>query len=313
MFYFLELNERVSNLASTFDAARQSSEKRAHLLERAHAVSEKFWDDINALMTSLAALKESLDAQEPPALEPSAIREQQDALEALREELEHAQPDRDAVHEGGEELINLIGEPDKPEVEKTVEEADVAWNDVSSKYDTRQALLDDALARATEFHDQLMHMLSWVQEKETELRHQGPVATTEPDVLQQLRDLHDLEAGVHPKSSEVQAINQTARDLLREGSPAEQVGVVKEPVGDMNRRWDVLVDGIASRKARLQRALLSIGSFDSALAHLLEWLARTQKKLDAMTSVGGGDPKMIEIELAKLRVSAMSCANTKFA
>ena len=156
MFYFLELNERVSNLASTFDAARQSSEKRAHLLERAHAVSEKFWDDINALMTSLAALKESLDAQEPPALEPSAIREQQDALEALREELEHAQPDRDAVHEGGEELINLIGEPDKPEVEKTVEEADVAWNDVSSKCETRQALLDDALARATDFHDKLM-------------------------------------------------------------------------------------------------------------------------------------------------------------
>ena len=145
-------------------------------------------------------------------------------------------------------------------------------------------------------------MLSWVQDKETELRHQGPVATTEPDVLEQLRDLHDLEAGVHPKSSDVQAINQTARDLLRAGSPSEQAGVVKEPVGDMNRRWDVLVDGIAARKARLQRALLSIGSFDTALKHLLEWLARTQKKLDSLTSVGGGDPKFIEIELAKLRV-----------
>ena len=62
----------------------------------------------------------------------------------------------DTVHEGGEELINLIGEPDKPEVEKNVEDADATWNDVSSKCDTRQQILDDALRKATLFHDELL-------------------------------------------------------------------------------------------------------------------------------------------------------------
>ena len=79
-----------------------------------------------------------------------------DTSQALREELEHAQPERDTVHEGGEELVQLVGEPDKPEVETSVAEADSTWDDVSSKCTTRQNLLDDALRKATNFHDELL-------------------------------------------------------------------------------------------------------------------------------------------------------------
>ena len=77
-------------------------------------------------------------------------------LQALREELEHAQPDMDTVHEGGEELVQLVGEPDKPEVEKSVEEADSTWADVNSRCTTRQQVLDDALRKATNFNDELL-------------------------------------------------------------------------------------------------------------------------------------------------------------
>ena len=76
--------------------------------------------------------------------------------QALREELEHAHPEMDSLHEGGEELIDLIGEPDKPEVEKNVEDVEHTWDDVTNKCDTRQQRLDDALRKATAFHEQLL-------------------------------------------------------------------------------------------------------------------------------------------------------------
>ena len=144
-------------------------------------------------------------------------------------------------------------------------------------------------------------MLSWVEEKETELRHKGPIATSLDDVREQLDDLKSFSAAVHPKSLDVQNLNQTAKELLRD-SPTDQSAVVKEPIGDVNKRWDVLIDSIATRKADLQRALLQLGHFGAALAEMMEWLAHIERQLDDMPPTGG-DPRIIEIELAKLRVS----------
>lgn len=70
--------------------------------------------------------------------------------------MELVQPDIDVVHENGEELVGLIGEPDKPEVEKNVDDVDSNWLDVTSKWAARQKLLDDALRKATSFQEELM-------------------------------------------------------------------------------------------------------------------------------------------------------------
>ena len=71
----------MEGLLGVYNSARANSEERSKHLEHTYGVSEKFWDDLTSLMTSLADLKDTLDHQEPPALEPAAIREQQDALD----------------------------------------------------------------------------------------------------------------------------------------------------------------------------------------------------------------------------------------
>ena len=97
-------------------------------------------------------------------------------------------------------------------------------------------------------------MLTWVQDKERELRHKGPIATSEEDVQHQLADLHKFTEVVHPKHLEVQTLNQTAADLIRD-SPSDQSTVVKEPMNDINKRWDVLIDSIATRKVSCQKCI----------------------------------------------------------
>ena len=57
------------------------TEERSKALTETIEVSEKFWEDLNSLMTTLKDLQDSLSNQEPPALEPSIIREQQEELE----------------------------------------------------------------------------------------------------------------------------------------------------------------------------------------------------------------------------------------
>ena len=52
----------------------------------------------------------------------------------------------------------------------------------------------------------------------------------------------------------------------------------------------------------LQLALLNIGQLDHAMKEQMSWLAKTDRTLDDIVPVYG-DPRMVEIELAKLKVS----------
>lgn len=70
--------------------------------------------------------------------------------------MENVQPEMDQVHEGAEELIGLIGEADKPEVEKNVDDMDNTWSLLNTKWADRQKSLDEALRRATHFQEQLL-------------------------------------------------------------------------------------------------------------------------------------------------------------
>lgn len=53
---------------------------------------------------------------------------------------------------------------------------------------------------------------------------------------------------------------------------------------------------------KLEAALLALGQFQHALAELMAWLTHTEELLDAQKPING-DPKVIEVELAKHHVS----------
>ena len=62
----------------------------------------------------------------------------------------------DVVHETGEELVGLVGEPEKPEVEKNVDDLDQQWDVLNRQWMEKQQALDEALKKATGFQDELM-------------------------------------------------------------------------------------------------------------------------------------------------------------
>ena len=71
----------MQGLVKMYDKVKQETEERNRALENTLGVSEKFWEDLGGLVTTLNDLRETLDAQEAPSIEPMSIREQQDALE----------------------------------------------------------------------------------------------------------------------------------------------------------------------------------------------------------------------------------------
>ena len=75
-----------------------------------------------------------------------------------------------------------------------------------------------------------------------------------------------------------------------------------KPLGEVNRRWDDLVKNVNTRQRNLENALLKLGQFQHTLKELLVWIERTSKNLDDLKPVFG-DPQVIEVELAKLKIT----------
>ena len=107
-------------------------------------------------------------------------------LQTIQEELEACQNDMEQVHEVGEELFNLVGEAEKPEVEKNVEDLDSNWTEVNSAWADRQKALGEALNKATTFQDELMKTLNWLSNMEDKLVSMGPIGTDTDVVKDQL-------------------------------------------------------------------------------------------------------------------------------
>lgn len=89
---------------------------------------------------------------------------------------------------------------------------------------------------------------------------------------------------------------------LTESTTVEQAAALKQPLTEVNRRWENLLKGIVERQRQLENSLLQLGQFHHALAELLAWIDATNKTLDKDLKPVAGDFQLLEIELAKLKV-----------
>lgn len=80
---FTEVKTKLSELVGLYDNICQLSTARSKDLEDTLEVSEKFWEDYNNLCSTVKDLQDQITSQDPPALEPAIIREQQDFLEVM--------------------------------------------------------------------------------------------------------------------------------------------------------------------------------------------------------------------------------------
>jgi hypothetical protein len=74
-------------------------------------------------------------------------------LQDIKSDIGQIQPKVEHCQKIGQELIELCGEPDKPEVRKHTEELESAWDNVTALYTKREENLIEAMGRAIEYHD----------------------------------------------------------------------------------------------------------------------------------------------------------------
>ncbi|XP_019490625.1 PREDICTED: dystonin-like [Hipposideros armiger] len=99
----------------------------------------------------------------------------------------------------------------------------------------------------------------------------------------------------------MERLNHQAELLLKKVTEESDKHTVQDPLMELKLIWDSLDERIINRQHKLEGALLALGQFQHALDELLAWLTHTEGLLSEQKPIGG-DPKAIEIELAKHHV-----------
>ncbi|XP_047367848.1 microtubule-actin cross-linking factor 1 isoform X33 [Vespa velutina] len=299
-----DIKRKLDKLNQLWTDVQRATTERGHTLDDTLSIAEKFWSELNGVMSTLRELQDALAGQAPPAAQPAAIQQQQVALQEIRQEIDQTKPDVEQVRASGHELMGLCGEPDKPEVRKHIEDLDQAWDNVTALYARREENLIDAMEKAMEFHETLQNLLEFLQEAEDRFADMGPLGSDIDEVKTQIKQLSNFKAEVDPHMVKVEALNRSLTRQaaeLTERTSSEQAAAIKEPLGAVNKRWDGLLRGVVERQRLLENALLRLGQFQHALDELLVWIDKTDRTLDNLKAVAG-DPQVIEVELAKLKV-----------
>ena len=296
-----KIGRDIEEFIRTFSDLKDKLNDFERKLNAALKVAQKFWDELDIVMKTLQELQDTLNEQEPPAAEPSAISQQQLVLGEIRQEMDCTQPEIEDCKKTGRELIQLVTEPEKPEVRKQIEELDQAWETVTSLYAKREHDLATAMEKAMNFHEILQGILDFLDLAEARFDGLGPIGADIETVKRQMVQLRDFKSEVDPHMIEIETLNRRAQILLENTSP-HQVRAIREPLEDINRRWSELCGNIVDRQNELESALLRLGQFQHALDEMLQWMAQTEAVVRDIHPVSG-DLQQIEMELAKLKVT----------
>ncbi|XP_005863371.1 PREDICTED: dystonin isoform X16 [Myotis brandtii] len=275
-------------------------EREAKLLD-VMELAEKFWCDHMSLVVTTKDTQDFIRDLEDPGIDPSIVKQQQEAAEAIREEIDGLQEELDIVINLGSELITACGEPDKPIVKKSIDELNSAWDSLNKAWKDRVDRLEEAMKAAVQYQDGLQAIFDWVDIAGGKLAAMSPIGTDLETVKQQIEELKQFKSEAYQQQIEMERLNHQAELLLKKVTEESDKHTVQDPLMELKLIWDSLDERIINRQHKLEGALLALGQFQHALDELLAWLTHTEGLLNEQKPVGG-DPKAIEIELAKHHV-----------
>ncbi|XP_034505673.1 microtubule-actin cross-linking factor 1 isoform X15 [Ailuropoda melanoleuca] len=296
-----EIQDKLDQMVFFWEDIKARAEEREIKFLDVLELAEKFWYDMAALLTTIRDTQDIVHDLESPGIDPSIIKQQVEAAETIKEETDGLHEELEFIRILGADLIFACGETEKPEVKKSIDELNNAWESLNKTWKERLEKLEDAMQAAVQYQDTLQAMFDWLDNAVIKLCTMPPVGTDLNTVKDQLNEMKEFKVEVYQQQIEMEKLNHQGELMLKKATDETDRDIIREPLMELKHLWENLGEKIAHRQHKLEGALLALGQFQHALEELMSWLTHTEELLDAQRPISG-DPKVIEVELAKHHV-----------
>uniref|UniRef100_A0A8C3NES6 Uncharacterized protein n=1 Tax=Geospiza parvula TaxID=87175 RepID=A0A8C3NES6_GEOPR len=295
------IQDKLDQMVFFWEDIKARTEEREMKFLDVLELAEKFWYDMAELLTTIKDTQDIVHDLESPGIDPSIIKQQVEAAETIKEETDGLHEELEFIRLLGTDLIFACGETEKPEVKKSIDEMNNAWENLNKTWKERLEKLEEAMQSAVQYQDTLQAMFDWLDNAVIKLCNMSPVGTDLSTVKEQMNEMKEFKMEVYQQQIEMEKLNHQGELMLKKATDETDRDIIKEPLTELKHLWENLGEKIAHRQHKLEAALLALGQFQHALAELMAWLTHTEELLDAQKPING-DPKVIEVELAKHHV-----------
>lgn len=203
-----DIIKKLDKINQLWDHNKKATKDRESALKEALALAEKFWSDYSSVMSRLKDIHDGLQNQDPPGVDPTSVEAQLADLKALKKKFEALKPDLEKCKKEGLSLIALVGDPEKPELKRNLEDLNSSWDLIASLFAKREKSLQDALDKAKEFQSNLQALSDFLAKSERKFDNLGPIGTDIEAVKKQIEQLKGFKNEVDPWMVKVEALNR---------------------------------------------------------------------------------------------------------
>lgn len=258
--------------------------ERTRALDHGYKEAREFHDAWSGLLHWLRETEVTLDqlAEEAANSNDSAkIKKHLDRLKETQRNLSSRQGQYDSTMRNGKNLIDRAPKGDEPTLAGMLGELKEAWTRVCTKSVDRQRKLEEALLLSGQFSDALQALLDWLRKTKNRLSEDGPVHGDLETVTQLVEQHKSLESDLGKRSTQMQSVLQTGKDLERNDKNRE----ISKSLNEVQRLWSDVTDLCERRGRRLQDALREAERLHRQVHMLLEWLSEAEQKLRFAASI----------------------------
>lgn len=252
--------------------------ERTRALDHGYKEAREFHESWQVLLSWLQETETHLDQLSEEAAgsnDPAKIKKHLDRLKETQRNLSSRQGQYDTTMRSGKNLIDRAPKTDESVLHSMLTQLKETWTRVCSKSVDRQRKLEEALLLTGQFSDALQALLEWLRKTRNRLSDEGPVHGDLETVTQFVEQHKSLESDLNKRSSQMQSVLKTGKELERNDATHE----ISKSLTEIQKLWTDVTDLCERRGRRLQDALREAERLHKQVHMLLEWLSDAEQKL----------------------------------
>ncbi|CAJ0964672.1 unnamed protein product [Ranitomeya imitator] len=242
------VQDKLDRLTFFWEDIKTKADEREMKLLDVLELAEKFWLDMNALLTTIKDTHEIVYDLESPGIDPSMIKQQIEAADSIKEETDGLHEELEFIRILGADLIFACGETEKPEVKKSIDEMNSSWENLKKTWTERLEKLRDAMSYAVQYQDTLQAMFDWLDNAVIKLCDMPPVGTDISTVKEQLNEMKEFKVEVYQQQIEMEKLNHQGELMLKKAIDDTDRDIIQGPLTELKHLWENLGEKITHRQ-----------------------------------------------------------------
>ncbi|CAJ0916087.1 unnamed protein product, partial [Mesorhabditis belari] len=302
------LEQIYDQIVGRFQDVQKQVKERGEGIDSILDVTEAFGNRLDVFLATLEGAAESLRQPAAVSADPGLLQNRIAENEALLDSLKDKENALAAMKERAAELLARAqpGDDAASEVAAKIQALEQLWNEIGDGAQMRGAFLQDALAKANLFWNELDNCQKAIDDLKARLETIEPAIGQPEKIREQQNGMIEIEKGVQTTKPRIENLRYAGAALLAI-IPEEEQTAVEQQVDMIDRGFDTITKMFADKSVHLGKAMEQAMGFHEDLAALNEFLDSAEQRLQSMgpaeqMAVHEIQPRLEELQLFRIEL-----------